>query len=388
MHGLWIVFLFAFGACVGSFLNVVVYRLPRGESIVFPGSHCPGCSVAIRWYDNIPLLSWLVLGGRCRACKGRISLRYPLIELLTAVLVAGLYVCYFVLRLRDGLGEFAEDWPVYAAHAVLLCGLLACSAVDVELFIVPLPIMWFCAAVGIASAALHPQPGQFVPPASPAVAAVSLAAVVGLVLGRLMLRLGWIQESFLDADDRPERPEKDQKARPSGTTVAITAADGVNPRREILREAAFVAPAILLGVAAYLLVALVPAVGGLFGRLLGPAEGGRLAAHLASGMGAVFGLLVGTAWIWGTRILGTLAFGKEAMGMGDVHILAAVGAVAGWKVATLTFFAAPVIGLAWALYLAAMRGRRELPYGPWLALGALAILLFYDAIAGLLVPVL
>jgi leader peptidase (prepilin peptidase)/N-methyltransferase len=103
-------------------------------------------------------------------------------------------------------------------------------------------------------------------------------------------------------------------------------------------------------------------------------------------MGAVLGLLVGAAWIWGTRILGTLAFGKEAMGMGDVHILAGVGAVAGWKVVSMTFFAAPIFGLGWALYLLLARGRRELPYGPWLALGALVVMVFYDAIVRLVLP--
>jgi len=104
-------------------------------------------------------------------------------------------------------------------------------------------------------------------------------------------------------------------------------------------------------------------------------------------MGGVFGLLVGGALIWGTRILGTLAFGREAMGMGDVHILAAIGAVAGWQVGVLTFFAAPLFGLVWALHLLISRGRRELPYGPWLAVGALVVMLFYDGIVGLIVPV-
>jgi len=97
-------------------------------------------------------------------------------------------------------------------------------------------------------------------------------------------------------------------------------------------------------------------------------------------MGAVAGLVVGAAWIWGARILGTLGFGKEAMGMGDVHILAAVGAVAGWKVASLTFFAAPFLGILWGVYVWAAKGKRELPYGPWLAFGSLIVILFYDGI--------
>src|SRR5712675_1706724 len=78
-------FSFAIGAIVGSFLNVVIHRYPREESIVFPPSHCPQCSTAIRPYDNIPLLSYAVLRGRCRACRAPISMRYPLIELANAL---------------------------------------------------------------------------------------------------------------------------------------------------------------------------------------------------------------------------------------------------------------------------------------------------------------
>lgn len=81
-----------YGAIVGSFLNVVILRLPRKDaSIVFPGSHCPVCQAPLRWYDNIPVLSYLVLCGRCRACKTRISFQYPLVELLTALLAALLW---------------------------------------------------------------------------------------------------------------------------------------------------------------------------------------------------------------------------------------------------------------------------------------------------------
>lgn len=372
MDAVWIIFLFALGSCIGSFLNVVIYRLPRGQSIIFPASHCPACGRAIKWYDNVPLLSWVLLGGRCRFCKGKISPRYLAIEFLTGALLAGVYVCYFVLRLRDGVGSFTSAWPMFVAHAALLCGLLACSAVDIELFIVPLPVMWFCAALGIAAAAFRPHP--FLAQASPAVAVASAGAVVGLLLAKGIMWLGWIQPSFLDAEDKPLPDGGDGDAG-----VAITAADGVSPRKEVLRELLFLTPAIVLGVGGYVLAARIAAVKIPLEGILG-SEGGPAAEHVRSAMGAVFGLLIGMAWVWGVRILGTLGFGKEAMGMGDVHILAGVGAVAGAKVATLTFFVAPLFGLLWALYLLLVRGKRELPYGPWLALGALAVMLFYDAL--------
>ena len=125
----WLIILFVLGACVGSFLNVVVYRLPRGQSIVFPGSHCPECGRLIRPYDNVPILSWLILRGRCRDCKSPISPRYLIVELATGAILAGLYALYFLVDIRDGAGRFDDAWPTYAAHAALLCGLMVCSMV-------------------------------------------------------------------------------------------------------------------------------------------------------------------------------------------------------------------------------------------------------------------
>jgi len=83
---------FVFGAIIGSFLNVVIYRVPAGESVVTPGSHCPECGTHIHWYDNIPIVSWMLLGGQCRACGTSISIRYPMVEALTGMLAAMLWI--------------------------------------------------------------------------------------------------------------------------------------------------------------------------------------------------------------------------------------------------------------------------------------------------------
>lgn len=114
----------AFGAVIGSFLNVVIHRLPREESIVFPNSRCPACGAAIGPFDNIPLVSYAILGGRCRSCRASISARYPAVELLTAILFA-------LVAWHDGL-SFALPFDL-----VFVSALLALVFIDAENMILP-----------------------------------------------------------------------------------------------------------------------------------------------------------------------------------------------------------------------------------------------------------
>jgi leader peptidase (prepilin peptidase)/N-methyltransferase len=85
------VIIFIFGIMIGSFLNVVIYRIPKGESIVFPASKCQSCQTPLKWYHNIPLFSWLALGGKCSFCKTPIAKQYPIVELLTGMIFVALY---------------------------------------------------------------------------------------------------------------------------------------------------------------------------------------------------------------------------------------------------------------------------------------------------------
>ncbi len=374
----WIIFCLMIGSCVGSFLNVVIYRLPRGESIAFPPSHCPQCGRGIKWHDNIPILSWIVLKAKCRFCNEPISPRYILVEATTAILVAGLYVCYFVLRLRDGAGDFVDSWPMFLAHAALVCSLLVCSLVDIERWIVPLEVCWFVSLVGIVSSTAAPH--EWIGPVSPTAGAAGIGGAIGLLLGLVCLHYGLIQRSFIDADDKEFAGPADGDQPKS---VAATSDDRVNVRIEVLRELIFLGPAIIMAVVAAMLVTKVPAIGDLWQKLT---HEGPLAKHVNGFTAALFGYLIGGLWIWGIRILGTLGFGKEAMGLGDVHIMAAVGAVAGWVIPSIAFFVAPIFGLLWAVYLWFGRNQRELPYGPWLAVGSLAVMLFYDVFAKFLEP--
>jgi leader peptidase (prepilin peptidase)/N-methyltransferase len=378
-HTVYIIFVAAFGACIGSFLNVVIWRLPRGLSLVFPGSHCPNCGKAVRPYDNVPILSWLLLRGRCRFCGVRISPRYLCIELVTTLMLVGLYLAYYVLPLRSGMGTFAETWPIFVSHAALLCGLLACSAIDVESYHVPLEVCWFISLVGIIVAAARPE-ARLMPEVSQPTAAACLGAAVGLAISMILLHYAFILPSFLDADVRPRRePDVENDSHDATPHVGMTADHGVQPRVEMLREVLFLAPAILGAIVAYQLVTRCAALGGAWSGLFDLA-GGKVGLHLNGLFAAMFGYLIGGLWIWGMRIFGTLAFGREAMGLGDAHLLAAAGAAAGWKVPSMAFFLAPVFGLLWALWLLARRGQRELPYGPWLSLGVAAALVFYDRI--------
>ncbi|MEW6075835.1 MAG: prepilin peptidase [Candidatus Omnitrophota bacterium] len=118
------VFVFVFGSIVGSFLNVCIYRLPLEQSVITPRSHCPLCKNTIRWYDNIPLLSYVFLRGKCRACKGRISIEYPLVELVTAF-------CFLFLYSRFSVGF------VFSYYALFICGLIVASFVDIAHRIIP-----------------------------------------------------------------------------------------------------------------------------------------------------------------------------------------------------------------------------------------------------------
>ena len=125
-----------FGGLVGSFLNVVAYRVPRGESIVSPGSRCPGCGSPVKPYDNVPVLSWLVLRGRCRNCGTAISPRYPLVELLTAVVFAA------VVAVRGFDQDLVLELPFVAA-------LIALAAIDLDHRLLPNRIVYPLAAYGV-----------------------------------------------------------------------------------------------------------------------------------------------------------------------------------------------------------------------------------------------
>lgn len=155
---LFIVTAALYGACLGSFGNVCIYRLPRRcLSIVRPGSRCPKCSRPIRWHENLPILSYLFLGGRCRGCGSSISLRYPLVELASALLFA--ITAYVLVRRSGPMIAPGEILPVLTAHCLFVWVLLVASVIDLDFRIIPdeltKPGMWIGPALSFLIPVLH-----------------------------------------------------------------------------------------------------------------------------------------------------------------------------------------------------------------------------------------
>lgn len=246
------IFVFIIGSIVGSFLNVCIYRLPKEKSVVAPRSYCPNCTKGILWYDNIPLVSYLLLRGRCRACKSRISFRYFLVELLTACLILALFMMF---------GLTAK----FIAYSILASGLIVATFVDFEIQEIP-----------------------------------DQVTILGFLIG---VGLSLAYPSILNKDS-------------------------------------------------------------------------RWAAFLDSSLGG----LTGGASIYIIGFVWELVRKKEAMGGGDVKLLAMIGAFLGWKLTILTFFIAPVFGVVPGLVAMIKDRRQTIPYGPYLSLGAIVSILWGDKI--------
>ena len=251
-------FSFWLGACIASFLNVVIWRVPRGESIVSPPSHCPKCNSLIKWYHNLPIVAWLALRGKCANCKAPISPRYIIIETIGGILFLAVYI--------EMLGEFVVS-------------------------------------------------GGEVPP----------FAVVGMVVMWIWTSL-MIVGSMIDFD---------HKLLPDFVTVG--------------------------------------------GMILGVVWNGVDSALFGSWLfilDSVAGLVIGFGLMWLIRFIGGKVFKREAMGMGDVFLMGAVGALFGPVAVLVTLILSSVFGSVIGVSLIALsktKFRRfiEIPYGPYICMGCL-----------------
>lgn len=272
---LWI-FSGVLGLNIGSFLNVCIFRLPRNcMSIVKPRSRCPKCLNWIAWYDNLPVISWCVLGGKCRHCRNPISIRYTLVELLTGAMF--FYAGWRALYLPEEPTWVHAVW--FVVEASLVSALIVCTFVDLEFQILPDEItLW--------------------------------GTLLGLVVSGLVPQIhGWKTFSYR----------------------------------------------------------LFPGHGLPWFDIHEP--------HLASLSASVFGLVAGGGSIWLVGFLGEKVFRKPAMGFGDVKYMAMIGSVLGWRGVLMTFVIACLVGSVFGIgKYAVKREMGYVPFGPFLALGALAML--------------
>lgn len=250
------ILIFIFGAVIGSFLNVCIYRIPRKESIVVPGSRCTACKKSIAWYDNIPFFSYIFLGGRCRHCKEKISFRYFLVEFLSA----SVFVILF------GYFGFSASFFIYS---LLTFSLILVTFVDLEFQIIPDRI-----------------------------------TIGGLFLGLL-------------------------------TSILVPSLHNVSDWKQAL-------------------------------------------------LSSLLGILAGGGLIYLTAILGEMAFKKESMGMGDVKLMAMLGAFLGWKMAVLIFFLAPFFGTPAGLYLKFKKKEEIIPYGPYISMASFVTIIWGNKILNFL----
>jgi leader peptidase (prepilin peptidase)/N-methyltransferase len=200
LETLLLVFSFVWGAIWGSFLNVVIHRLPRGESVLTPASHCPACRQPIRWYQNIPIISYLALGGRCASCKEPISPRYPLVELVTATISMAVWNL-------TAFNPFVPSVPmalvIYLFLFLFALGLIAITFIDIDGMIIPDVISLPLIVIGIVFNAVLSMNFELTVLDSAIGAAAGGAVIASVILGYYLVTrregMGWGDAKLLAA---------------------------------------------------------------------------------------------------------------------------------------------------------------------------------------------
>jgi leader peptidase (prepilin peptidase)/N-methyltransferase len=267
------IFIFIIGTAIGSFLNVVIHRVPNGESIVFPNSACPNCKKLIKPYDNIPILSWLILGGKCRNCQNPISPRYLFVELLTGFL-------FLLVYWSVGFNAFLPVVLVFVAAIVSLV------FVDAEHMILPNVITY--------------------------------PLLVFALLVRLFFPLLFGADYFFELK--------------------------VFPLNQMQNYPVW----------------------------------------LVSVVGAVLGAIVGGGFLWLVGAIWKKLRGVDAMGLGDVKMMFAVGALLGWRLTLLSIFIGAFAGAIIGVFVIARQKEKDfqtqIPFGIFLGIGSILSLLFGEQI--------
>ncbi len=333
----WSVVMFVFGTMVGSFLNVCIYRMPLGLSVVSPPSHCPHCKYSIPWYLNVPLVTWLYLRGRCRQCSAPITPRYFLVELLTGICFLG---CWLAFGPRS-------PW-LGLVYCLLLAGLIAATFIDFEHFIIPDEITLGGAGAGFVLSMLVPQmhgTTALIPAMQQSL--LGIAAGAGVVY--MVLRLGKL---FFG---------RQKFSLQEGSRVLFTETCIELPDKSISYEELFYRESDAIALHAKRLelidrcyqdvsVRLSPKMLSIGEEKLDP----ETIPHMEA-------------------ICGQIVVPREAMGLGDVKFMAAIGAFLGWKAVLFSLLISSFIGAMIGLTLVIL-GRKalssRLPYGPYIAIAA------------------
>jgi leader peptidase (prepilin peptidase) / N-methyltransferase len=333
----WSAVFFVFGCVVGSFLNVCIHRLPLGESIVSPPSHCPHCRYSIPWYLNIPLVTWVFLGGKCRNCGAPIAVRYFLVELLTGLLFFGCWVAF---------GHQSVGLALICS--LFLAGLVVATFIDFEHFIIPDEITIGGMVAGCVASVLVPAIQQ----QSSLIAALK-ASLFGMAVGAaiiyIILRGGKLVFGR-------------EKLKLTGETRIVFGETALHlPDRQVLygdifyRESdtvRFHARTLELVDRCYKDVQVCLSRGKLQvdDEVLDPEK----VPHMEA-------------------IISEIVLPREAMGLGDVKFMAAIGAFLGWHAVVFSLVVSSLIGSLVGVTLVLV-GRRalssRLPYGPYIAMAA------------------
>ena len=338
----WSVCFFVFGCMVGSFLNVCIHRMPLGMSIVSPPSHCPHCKYSIPWYLNIPLITWLALGGKCKNCRAPISPRYFIVELLTGVVFLG---CW--LKFGDPLHPLPSI-PVALVDSCFIAGLIAATFIDFEHFIIPDELTLGGIAVGLLVSLILPQLHD-APSRGLGVLRSLVGAVVGAAVVYGVLRLG----KLLFGRHRLKLEE--------GTKIVFSETSLVLPDKEISYDELFYRKSDTIVLQAQT-VELVD-------------RGYKdVTVRLSPGTLEIGGEKISPDDVpFMECVSAEIVLPREAMGLGDVKFMSAIGAFIGWQGVFFSLMVSSMIGAAVGLVLIVMRRREfssRMPYGPYIALAA------------------
>jgi leader peptidase (prepilin peptidase)/N-methyltransferase len=338
----WSLVFFSLGCIVGSFLNVCIYRLPLGMSIITPRSHCPHCKYSIPWYLNIPLVTWLALRGRCKNCGAPISARYFVVELLTGVVFLSCWLAF-------GNPSYPlPSLPVALVYAVFLAGLITATFIDFEHFIIPDEITFGGMVVGFAVSLVLPSLHD----ASTLIVGMRrsfVGAIVGAAIIYGILRLG----KWLFGRQRVKLP---METKILFTETAVHLPDKEIPYEELFYRKSDVivlhARTVELVDRGYqdVLVRLSPLALEIGEEKMNPNDVPCLEAVSAE-----------------------IVLPREAMGLGDVKFMGAIGAFIGWQGVMFSLMLSSMIGAVVGVTLIAMRRRAwssRMPYGPYIALAA------------------